>query len=213
MAKSAAKSCFRAPLTFWQRPSAHSARPHLQRHIVHIISWNIQWGRGADGLVDIDRTIETLRRSGPAEIICLQEVPINFDGLAGGHRENVPARLAAAFPTHSAHYHGVIDVDDGRQGRSQFGNMILSSLPVDQIIRHALPFPPEPDVPGMPRGCIEAVVLTPSGPLRILCTHLEYYGQHRRAAQAQSLRELQIQAIERAQKASESTNKGGPFQR
>ena len=64
---------------------------------IRLLSWNIQWGRGADGRVDLERTRDTIRAAGPLDVICLQEVASNFPGLAGGAREDEPAFFAAAF--------------------------------------------------------------------------------------------------------------------
>ena len=161
---------------------------------MRIISWNIQWGRGADGRVDLARTIATLREAGAADVICLQEVSSNFPGLAGGAREDEPAIFAAAFPDFEPVYAAALDVPDGEGGRARFGNLLLSRLAVGQVFRHLLPFPADPSVPGMPRVCVEAVVAAPWGALRILTTHLEYYSAPQRAAQVAALCALQEEA-------------------
>lgn len=161
---------------------------------MRILSWNIQWGRGADGRVDLARTIATLRAAGPVDVICLQEVASNFPGLPGGGREDGPAVLAGAFPGFEMVYGAALDVPDGEGGRARFGNMLLSRLPVGQVFRHLLPYPADPTVPGMPRVCVEAVVGAPWGGLRVLTTHLEYYSAPQRAAQVAALCALQEEA-------------------
>jgi len=50
----------------------------------------------------------------------------------------------------------------------------------------------------MPRVAVEAVVAAPFGPLRATTTHLEYYSNVQRMAQAQRLRELHDEACSRA---------------
>ena len=40
--------------------------------VMRVISWNIQWGRGADGAVNFSRVLDTLRALGPFDVICLQ---------------------------------------------------------------------------------------------------------------------------------------------
>lgn len=161
---------------------------------MRIITWNIQWGRGADGRVDLSRTVAALRALGEAEVICLQEVTQGFASLAGDAADQVAA-LAAAFPRHEAVFGAGVDVAVRGGGRGRFGNLLLSSLPVLQIFRHALPFPADPSVPGMPRACLEAVVQAPSGPLRVLTTHLEYYSVLQRRTQVMALRQLQEEAV------------------
>ena len=158
---------------------------------MRMITWNIQWGRGADGRVDLARTIATLRGMGEADVICLQEVARDVDGLAGGDTGDQVVALTEAFPGFEAVFAPGVDVP-GRDGRrAQFGNLVLSRLPVDQACRHVLPFPPDPQLPGMRRACAEVVVLAPSGPLRVMCTHLEYYSAIQRRAQIEALRGLQ----------------------
>lgn len=157
---------------------------------MRIMSWNIQWGRGADGCVDLDRTIASIRAAAP-DIICLQEVARNFDGLAGGDGGDEVARLATAFPEHTPVFGAAVDVARVAGGRGQFGNLVLTRAPILQVFRHLLPNPPDPGVPNMQRACVEVVVAAPFGPLRVLTTHLEYYSSVQRLAQAGALWVLQ----------------------
>jgi endonuclease/exonuclease/phosphatase family metal-dependent hydrolase len=166
---------------------------------MRIVTWNIQWGRGADGVVNLARTRDTLASFGAPELICLQEVAVNFAGLPGGPPQDGLAWLTAAFPAYEAVYAPGLDVADGAGGRSRFGNLLLSRLPVLQAFRHLLPWPAAPEVPSMQRACAEAVVAAPGGPLRILTTHLEYYSRRQRMAQVEALRLLQAEAAGHAQ--------------
>ncbi|MBN3819179.1 endonuclease, partial [Paraburkholderia sp. Se-20369] len=50
---------------------------------MRLIDWNIQWGRDADGVVDLPRTIATARRLGDFDVLCLQEVTRGFGALPG----------------------------------------------------------------------------------------------------------------------------------
>lgn len=178
---------------------------------MRIVTWNIQWGRGADGRVDPGRTIAALCGMGEVDVICLQEVAERFPGLEGGQREDEPRIFAAAFPGYEAVFGGALDVPDGEGGRARFGNLILSRLPVDQVFRHLLPFPADPGVPGMQRGCVEAVVVAPWGPLRVLTTHLEYYSARQRSAQVEALRALQKEVAAKANAASGGEKAKGTF--
>ena len=161
---------------------------------MRILSWNIQWGRGADGRVALERTIEVIRQAGPPELICLQEVGCNLIGMPGGDCADQPAALAAAFPGWTPIYAPAVDVPDGRGGRALFGNLVLSRLPVGAVCRHVLPMPVDASVPGMRRGCIEVVIDCGRRPIRVLTTHLEYYSAVQRAAQVAALRALQQEA-------------------
>ncbi|ENO90205.1 endonuclease/exonuclease/phosphatase family protein [Thauera linaloolentis] len=165
---------------------------------MRILSWNIQWGRGADGRVDLARTIAAIRAAGGFDLICLQEVACNFEGLPGGAVGDEVMALAAAFPDHAAVFGAALDVPGGRGGRALFGNLLLSRLPVGQVFRHMLPAPADASAPSMQRVCVEAVVMAAGGPIRVLTTHLEYYSQRQRRAQIAALRGLQAEAAGQA---------------
>ena len=126
------------------------------------LSWNIQWGRGADGVVDLERTVAAIRDAGPLDVICLQEVARNFDGLPGGAGEDEVAFLAAAFEGYAPVFGAAVDVPGRRGGRALFGNLLLSRLPVGQVFRHMLPAPADPGLPAMQRVCVEAVISAPT---------------------------------------------------
>src|SRR5690606_15015091 len=122
-----------------------------------------------------------------------QEVAQGFASLCADPLDEVAA-LAAAFPAHEAVFGAGVDVPGEGGARARFGNLLLSSLPVDAVFRHALPFPADAAVPGMPRCCVEAVLDTAAGPVRVLTTHLEYYSELQRRTQVMALRQLQEEA-------------------
>ena len=157
---------------------------------MRVLSWNIQWGRGIDGRVDLARTAAVIRGC-DADVVCLQEVAINHPDLPGGAAEDQVARLGELLPGYAGVYGPGSDLPDGCGGRRLFGQMILSRLPLLQVFRHLLPFPPDPAVPAMQRVALEAVVAAPFGAMRVVTTHLEYYSALQRAAQVEFLRELQ----------------------
>ncbi|MGB0128512.1 MAG: endonuclease/exonuclease/phosphatase family protein, partial [Rhodocyclaceae bacterium] len=165
---------------------------------MRLLTWNIQWGRGCDDRVDLVRIAAVVRQTADADVICLQEVAVNFPGLAGSRGEDEVALLRASFPDHQAFYGIATDLPDGRGGRSHFGNLILSRLPVLQVFRHLLPWPADPAVSSMQRVCVEAVVDLAGGPLRVMTTHLEYYSAPQRRAQVEALREIQRHATAHA---------------
>jgi len=177
-----------------------------------LLSWNIQWGRGLDGEVDLARILRTLRQLGDFDLICLQEVAVNFPGLPGSRGEDQVAELSAGLPGYTAIYGVATDVPDGCGGRSQFGNALFSRLPVGQAWRHLLPWPAELDVPSMQRVLVEAVVTTDIGPLRVMTTHLEYYSQHQRQAQIDAIRRLHAQACAMAARSPLVEEEGGSFE-
>jgi endonuclease/exonuclease/phosphatase family metal-dependent hydrolase len=74
--------------------------------------------------------------------------------------------------------------------------MILSRLPVAQVLRYTLPWEAA-STRNMPRLLLEAVVEGPSGPLRVMTTHLEYSADKLRRAQVEGIREAHRTACER----------------
>jgi endonuclease/exonuclease/phosphatase family metal-dependent hydrolase len=182
---------------------------------VRLISWNIQWCRGMDGRVDPARIARTAKELCDPDLCCFQEVASNYPDLGAAHDQ--PALLAAAFPGYSAHFAVAVDAADGKGGRKQFGNLILSRLPVRQVFRHSLPWPADPAVPNMPRVALEAVIEAPWGAVSVFTTHLEYYSAKQRAAQVERLAELKAEALAHsdAQPAAKPKDQGpfAPFAR
>jgi endonuclease/exonuclease/phosphatase family metal-dependent hydrolase len=177
-----------------------------------LLSWNIQWGRGLDGRVDLPRILQTIRQLGDFDVICLQEVAVNFPSLPGSHGEDQVTELSAGLPGYTPIYGAATDVPDGRGGRSQFGNAIFSRLPVGQVWRHPLPWPAEPDAPSMQRVLIEAVVSADVGPLRVMTTHLEYYSQAQRQVQIDAIRRLHVEACAMSTRSPLAEEEGGSFE-
>jgi endonuclease/exonuclease/phosphatase family metal-dependent hydrolase len=159
-----------------------------------VITWNVQWCRGIDGKVDPQRIARVARALADFDVLCLQEVAINFPGLPGSRGENQMTELTAALPGYPPLFGPATDVDDGRGGRSQFGNAIFTRLPVLQVFRHLLPWPADPAVQSMQRMALEAVVVSRGEALRVISTHLEYYSALQRAAQVESLRSIHAEA-------------------
>lgn len=183
-----------------------------------LITWNIQWARGIDLAVDPTRIARVAREIADFDVLCLQEVAVNFPGLPGSRGEDQVMALSRSLPGFTAHYGVATDVDDGRGGRSLFGNLILSRLPVLQVYRHLLPWPADPAVKSMQRIALE-VVLGPSQknasgasqPLRVTTTHLEYYSAKQRMAQVDALRAIHSEACDHAAAPRTPDQPGQPF--
>ena len=144
------------------------------------------------------------------DVLCLQEVARNYPDLAGSSGENQYEALAALFPGHTVVKGVAMDVLAPGGDRREFGNAIVTRLPVLQVFRRLLPWPADPSVPGMQRSALEVVLDTRSGPLRVTTAHLEYYSAKQRAAQAEALRELQIEAASHAAGPARA-KESGPF--
>jgi endonuclease/exonuclease/phosphatase family metal-dependent hydrolase len=179
---------------------------------VRVLQWNIQWCRGVDGVVDPKRIVDTARKIADFDLLCVQEVAINFPALAGSTGEDQAYALSALLQDYEPVFAAAVDVPGGQETRRRFGNMIFSRYPVQQIFRHTLPWPAHAGVPSMPRVALEVVVETPLGALRVISTHLEYYSDIQRAAQVERLRELHAEACGRARAKPSTGYDSGPFQ-
>lgn len=163
-----------------------------------IITWNIQWGLGLDGRVDLARIVATARAMADFDVLCVQEVADNFPGLEGNDDADQFAQLAALLPGYQRIEAYNVDVPAANARRARFGNAIYSRLPVLAARRHALPWPPEPGKTTMPRTAAEATLATAFGPVRVTTTHLEYFSDLQRYAQVRRLRALHDEACGRA---------------
>ncbi|MDO9165537.1 MAG: endonuclease/exonuclease/phosphatase family protein [Rhodoferax sp.] len=176
-----------------------------------LITWNIQWGRGADGRVDLDRIVAHARRLADFDVLCLQEVSAGYSDLPGcdgaDQFQGLADRLSGFTPIAGV----ATDTPDSRGGRRTFGNMIFSRFPVLQVFRHLLPWPADHGVPSMQRMALEATLDTPFGLVRVTTTHLEYYSGPQRAAQIERLRELHQDAVAHAAGPPPGARDAGPF--
>ncbi|NKJ46276.1 endonuclease [Burkholderia sp. SG-MS1] len=185
-----------------------------------LVDWNIQWGLGVDGRVDLGRIVREARALCDFDVLCLQEVTRGFNaepqagGLKGHPSPDQFAELATWLPEMT-----VIDavgsdlpsLRDGRAPRRQFGNAIATRLPVRQVLRHSLPWPADPAKPSMLRVALEAVLDTDVGPLRVISTHLEFYSEKQRLAQVDRLRELHREACDHARHPAKAEKPDSPF--
>lgn len=51
---------------------------------MRLVTWNIQWGKGCDGVVDLARIVSTAKAMADADVYCFQEVSDEFSSLDGG---------------------------------------------------------------------------------------------------------------------------------
>jgi endonuclease/exonuclease/phosphatase family metal-dependent hydrolase len=175
---------------------------------IAILSWNIQYGLGVDGRVDLARIAATCRALGDADMLCLQEVSVGFGELAPAAEVDQVAALAGLFPGYEPVFVPAID-RPGVPSRRRFGNLILSRLPVLDVVAHALPRPAEPAVMTMQRHALEATVAAGGGALRVVTTHLEFHSLAQRGAQAERLGALGAEW--RARDAAPSPAGKGPY--
>ncbi len=159
---------------------------------MRLITWNIQCGKGCDGVTDLARIALVAKQVADADVFCFQEVSSHFSRLDDGADQS--AQLAELLPDHLPVFRPAIETIDGDGRLHRFGNMTLSRLPVLQIANHLLPWPGAGAARSMRRHALEVTVRTAFGPLRIVNTHLEYHSAGQREAQINRLLELQQEA-------------------
>lgn len=179
-----------------------------------LMTWNVQWCRGVDLRVDAARIVAEARRIADFDVLCLQEIADNFPDprLAANDDRDQFGAIARLLPGYEAVPGVAVDHPAESGGRRRFGNMILSRLPVKQVYRWLLPYPCEPGTPGMPRIAVEAVIGAPSGDVRVITTHLEWYSIVQRTAQVDALRSIYADGHAHARDAKITMSDGGPFQ-
>lgn len=178
-----------------------------------LITWNVQWFCGLDGQVDVARVLRHAQAMADFDVLCLQEVAVNYPRLKGNDAQDQAARVRSLLPGFEVCFGAAVDelADDG-SGRRRFGNLIATRLPVAQVQHHALPYPPAAGVRSMPRMATCATLRAPWGPVRVTTTHLEYYSPAQRLAQTQELLRLHAQAAAQAAQPPLADDSGGPFQ-
>jgi endonuclease/exonuclease/phosphatase family metal-dependent hydrolase len=163
--------------------------------LLQLLSWNIQWGRGVDGRVDLDRIVQVALQGEPPDVLMLQEVADGFADLGGHDGSDQFEGLRRRLPGWTVVEGVATDIPGDGGRRQRFGNLLATRLPVGQVWRHLLPWPAQEDVASMQRVAIEATLHTAFGPLRATTTHLEYYAPRQRAKQAQRLLKLHREAV------------------
>ena len=158
--------------------------------MIQILSWNIQNGEGVDGIVSLERIADTIFSMSNPDVICLQEVSRNCK-LKDGTQPNQISQLSNIFKGFTLFFGPAYDVlRPGEREREQFGNIILSKLPVLSSFNHILPQPTDSSFRHMPRQVSEVNVKTSFDPICIMTTHLEYGSQDQRYAQVKRILEI-----------------------
>ncbi len=159
---------------------------------MRLLTWNIQCGKGCDGVTDLARIVDAARETMDADVFCFQEVSAHFSRHDGNSDQS--AELAALLPGYMPVFRPAIETVDQAGQIHRFGNMTLSRLPVLQINNHVLPWPGAGSVRSMRRNAVEVTVQAAFGAVRIVNTHLEYHSATQRDAQIARLLDLQQDA-------------------
>ena len=170
--------------------------------------------RGLDGIVSPRRIVEHARGMADFDVLCLQEIAQGFDTMPGAPGDQ-PAELAALLPGFQLFFGPAVHEFDSAGRPQRFGNLVATRLPVARVQHHPLPWPADSSVASMPRMCTSVTLQSPLlGALRVMTTHLEYYSQVQRSAQAGALRSLHEEACAQAAALPkpEFDDAGTPFQ-
>lgn len=156
-----------------------------------LVTYNTQYGVGRDGRFDLGRIAASVA---DADIIALQEVTRNFARNGG---VDMIEGLASMLPGHFHAFGAAMDLDMGatdERGRPlnrrfQFGNMVLSRYPIAAARNLLLPRTLRFSRGNLQRAALEALVITPSGPIRIYSVHIDHVSSTERALQIVHLKE------------------------
>ncbi len=156
-----------------------------------LVTYNIQYGIGRDGKFDLERIAGSLEGG---DIIALQEVTRNLPHNGG---VDLVAGLASLLPDYFYIFGPAMDVDFGARDengkpanqRLQFGNMVLSRWPIVASRNLLLPRTRRFNRLNLQRSALEALITTPSGPIRVYSVHLDHLNLEERATQIRYLKE------------------------
>ena len=158
-----------------------------------LVSWNIQYGKGVDGRIDLSRIVETVHKDGLPDVLCLQEISRNYPSTADGADQ--VKELENLFPDYESFFGAVHDRLGGKEKtRKQFGNLVLTRLSPVQVLHHLLPSPADPKVKFMSRQVAELLIPVNTIDLRVMTTHLEFFSEIQQLAQIQRIREIHKEA-------------------
>jgi endonuclease/exonuclease/phosphatase family metal-dependent hydrolase len=163
---------------------------------MRLVSYNIQYSLGKDGRFDIARIADAVRG---ADVIALQEIE-RFYKRSGFLDQ--PAELAKLLPEHHWVYGPSLDLDasgeisNGRpvHRRRQFGNMLLSRLPIVSTRNVMLPRIGTVEQFGFQRAALEGVIAAPRGAVRLYSLHLDHLADEMRAPQVEAILNLHARA-------------------
>lgn len=157
-----------------------------------LVSYNIQYGLGADGVYDLARIANDVA---DADIIAMQEVDRYWQrsGMVDS-----PAELARHLPQHHYVFGANLDMDastlrDGviHHRRKQFGTAIFSRWPILSSRNHLLPKWGDRRNHSIQQGVLEAVIDTPLlGAVRVYSAHLSHLCPETRLPQVTALQDI-----------------------
>lgn len=166
---------------------------------MQLLSWNVQWCCGLDGVVSPERiashALAMCAKAGGLDVLCLQEVAVGHGGLQGGPGDQVE-ELRALLPGWQVFFAATTEGFDAQGQRRAFGNLVATRLAVAEVAQYRLPWRAEAGVVSMPRGCLVVTVRDSQlGLVRVMTTHLEYHSAAQRQDQVKALCALHAEAL------------------
>jgi endonuclease/exonuclease/phosphatase family metal-dependent hydrolase len=156
---------------------------------MRIVTYNIQWGKGRDQRVDLDRIARTVEA---ADLIALQEVERNW---RDGPLTDQVARFQEMFSDRYLAFGMAVDIDGSRRDatgrvenrRRQYGNLVVSRWPI--LATRTLPLPKYPVLGHVNDSAmlLETIIDHPGRALRFYTTHLNYLSQRQRLLQTREV--------------------------
>lgn len=177
-----------------------------------VLTWNIQNGKGIDETISLKRIAESILDICDPDIICLQEVSVNCQ-LSDGSKPDQVKEFSSLFSDYTSFFGPAYDIPSiGSEKREQYGNLVLSRLPILSNFNHILPQTVSTSFRQMPRQLIEVTVKTESLPLCIMTTHLEFHSESQRCEQVNRIMSINddIQNLELTPPIFDSN---GPYRR
>ena len=140
---------------------------------VRLLTFNIRHGVGEDGRHDLARLAQLLAAT-DADVMCLQEVDRHY----GPRSEGVDQALLLSRALDMQLAWGPAIDQPGRPERKQYGNALLSRLPI--LVSDVHPLPGD----GEPRSALRTLIQIDGCALWVTTTHLSTGSAADRAAQA-----------------------------
>jgi endonuclease/exonuclease/phosphatase family metal-dependent hydrolase len=160
-----------------------------------LLTYNIQYGKGKDDIVNIDRIIDEIRG---ADIIALQELDRFWNRT--DYADQVE-QITNAMPDYYWVYGPGVDLHAGQYSdknkgtRRQFGNMILSRYPILSSRHHLLPKYGSVEPLSIQRSALEGTILCGERLLRFYSVHLTHLSTQTRLPQIDRLLQIHRDAI------------------
>ncbi len=156
---------------------------------MEIVSYNIQFGRGLDRIIDLNRICLSIKG---ADLICLQEVEV---GWQRSGETDQPKLISEILPEYYTVFGSSFDVDNSIKNehghvvnrRRRHGVMILSAWPILSSRTFNLAKTHYADKFNMQMSLVEAVIRAEDKAIRVYNYHAGYLGSEERLDQVQQL--------------------------